>query len=163
MIRLQIAGTTFNEIGEWQRKLRIARRRLNDRREPHEEAKEYLIERWEENFQGQGSLYGDWEGLSEWSISERGSSNPILVRSGALWVSFRSQNEDGLVTNNLTQWEFQNDHGFAYPLSHHTGYDNPLPNRKPIPSRTLWDIKGEEEERIGEIFEEWLEDAFANI
>ena len=112
MIKFSIPSVVFNELSEVARRARVARGRFLRRNEPLERAKDYMVQRWDVNFSGQGSIYGDWPSLNEsWTVAERGSSSPILVRTGGLWTHFTSQNEDGTVDGQNVIWQFSNGDG----------------------------------------------------
>lgn len=155
MIKISIPSIVFNQLSEVSRRGRNAKRRLMNRSTPLNEAKDYMVQRWDVNFDGHGSIYGAWPELNEeWTVAERGSSAPILVRTGSLWTHFMEQNEDGVVDPTSIVWEFNNADP-AFTVSHNDGYPNPIAGHNPIPPRKLWDFNSEDEAHIQNIFEVW--------
>jgi hypothetical protein len=122
---------------------RATKRDLQNRQQPLEQIKRIQVARWAVNFNSQGSLYGGWEALAEWTIQDRASkgfgAGPILLREGQTRAHFVQVNEQGIVDNQAITWNIGNGPP-GWLLTHHFGMDNPWPNAAPIPARKLWDL-----------------------
>lgn len=163
MITIEVASSTLHDLREAIVLLERARTKLLNRSNVHEEARDYMAKRWDENFQGEGSIYSSWSQLEpSWTVIERGSAHPILVRDASLWAHFAEQNEDATITTDTTEWSFQNEEG-AWTVSHHEGYPNPIRGRRRIPARVLWDFNNEDEQHIEELFSVWLDSVFIGV
>lgn len=118
-------------------------------REPLKRAiKEVLIPSFQQNF-AQGGRPA-WEPLSEVTVEIRGSSSPILIRSGRLQKTMGQQNiwtvtEEYAVIERLPQQVW-------YGMIHQAG------NRthSVTPARPFALIQPEDEEKIIEVFDQWL-------
>ncbi len=164
MITLKVSG--LNDLASFIRHAEKARDELEQLEKPLKKVKEKQITRWAKNFTSQGGIYGKWETLSdEWTIPERQEqgygAGPILVRNGTLLAHFVEQNDEGIVSNDAINWEMSNkgsSRGYAAAtVSHHRGYPNPLPNRKAIPSRKLWDFDEEDIDNAEKILEKYVD------
>ena len=155
-------GKTLQTIENLRRSAQAFLHAMQDRREVLEKIKRRQISRWARNFDTQGSIYGPWPALSpSWTIPERRSegygAGPKLIRDGYLRAHFVRSNNEGQVTNQAVQWNFQNKYD-AWIVTHHEGMPNPLPNRKPIPARPLWDLDPEDEDAMVKIMDDWVDD-----
>ena len=151
---------------------------LHDQSRPLEKIKKYQIERWEANFNGEGSIYEQWPAIAGHTVdAETGEESlgwtgrdrvemgldpdtPILHRTGGTFVSFMQQNKDGTVSQSAVEWNFRNtgggERGGAYPVSHHYGYSTALGTV--VPARVLWDINDPDEEEHEEIVERYVDE-----
>lgn len=157
MIKLIYSAKTFQSLGRLVKKLQRTQHALERRSKAHKAIMQRQITRWDKNFGAEGAEYGSqWAALSEdWTVEERGSSSPILVRSGDLHRSFVGQNAAGVVTDDAVKWSFHNAYP-PYPLSHHTGYPNPISNRADIPARPLWQLDNKDEEAAREELDKFI-------
>lgn len=73
----------FDRIDDMQRRMKTFRPIFNDVRQDLEEA-------WSKNFDDQGARFGGWKPLDPQYAAWRGSPEPILIRSGALFRSIRT-------------------------------------------------------------------------
>lgn len=161
MLKIEIGPTTKRDIEKLKKALQTLYDRLLNRSEPLRKIKRRQISRWARNFDSQGRIYGQWPALSPtWTIPERGrlgfGPGPILVREGKLRSHFVRSNEDGEVTNQAIQWNFRNKPD-AYIVTHHLGMPNPIPGRRRIPPRPLWDLDPEDEDAAQKIMDEWVD------
>ena len=149
MLKIRVDPRSLQSVGELMADARSARLALRTLREPYERIKEKQIKRWVQNFDGQGRIYGAWPRLSpKWTIPERelmGVGQHILIRGGALFDSFASQNEAGEIEDRGVFWNFRNSQG-AFPVRHSEGYTNPIRNRASVPARKLWDLDQHDED-----------------
>jgi phage gpG-like protein len=161
MLKVTVAPTSLRAVDNLEKATRTLKERMRDRSEPLRKVKQKQITRWARNFDSEGRIYGKWPALSPtWTIPDRldagHGAGPILVREGALRTHFVNSNEAGQVNNQAIHWDHRNQPG-AYIVSHHTGFPNPIPNRRPIPARPLWDLDPEDEESARKIMEDWID------
>ena len=158
MISIQISPASIVQITEAIAKLVAFKADAEDRSRPHEEIKQWMVTRWQDNFASKGGIYGGWAANSaDWP-----PSGDTLLNTGGTLASFTRQNEAGVVTTDATTWTFRNEgggiRGGPYPVSHHTGYPNPISDRRAIPARILWDVNGTDEAKSRQIMEDYLVD-----
>jgi phage gpG-like protein len=161
MLKIELGKKVIQEANRLLKEVTTIKDRLHDRSEPLRKVKRKQVTRWARNFDSEGRIYGAWPALSPtWTIPARleagHGAGPILVREGALRTHFVNSNEKGEVDNQAIHWDFRNQAG-AYIVSHHTGYPNPIPNRRPIPARPLWDLDPEDEDSARKVMDEWVD------
>ncbi len=125
-------------------------------REPLTKAvKEVMIPSFQKNF-SQGGRPA-WEPLADYTVEVRGSSSPILVRSGALQ---RTMGQMGI-------WTITDQHAVIERLPENVWYGHlhQEGNRKKstLPARPFALIQPEDEEKIIDIFNEWLGEQAAKV
>lgn len=161
MIRIRVNPASLREIGRLARRFENAEELLRDRRELLRTIRQEQAEQWAEDFMSQGN--GEWEETSLFQqvrrLREGYSATPTLFRSGATFSWFNQQNLSGRVNAASITWNFQNREG-AYTVSHHTGY--PLGGSW-VPSRELWSLEAEDEDRISTQIDEWVTERLAMI
>jgi phage gpG-like protein len=165
MFSVKVSSQTLRDFERLSKDTKAATVALNDNSRVMQQVKQYMVDRWATNFSSEGQIYGKWKGLAGWTLQDRAKkgygSSPILVRTGALFSHFIRENEAGEVSNDAVYWQMKNKGSRGQPggwtVRHHEGYDNPLPNRGRIPARVLWDINDEDEERIEEITEDYVD------
>lgn len=117
--------------------------------------KEVMIPSFQQNF-NQGGRPA-WEPLAEFTIKERGSSSPVLVRTGRL--------KNTMGRTNI--WTITDQHAVIERLPQDVwyGHVHQSGSRKNviIPARPFALIQPEDEERIVEIFNEWLGEQAAKV
>lgn len=135
------------------RRLRTIQKQLEDRRELMQQSKAYMINRWNANFAGNGSIYGGWAANSEWKEGD----GPMHGNTGALASYFQSANSAGIVTRDRVSWRFAND-GSQFSATHSTSgiSPNPLKGHKAVPRRVLWDMNGADQQKIVRMVEQWI-------
>ena len=122
---------------------------VSSAREPLTKAvKEVMIPSFQKNFDSGGRP--GWQPLADYTVEVRGSATPILVRSGALQ---RTMGQMGI-------WTITDQHAVIERLPENVWYGNihQSGSRKKtvIPARPFALIQPEDEEKIVEIFDEWL-------
>lgn len=129
-------------------------RQLRNRSEILRKVKSDQVRRWSANFLSEGAEYGKhWEPTSEHTV---GYSGRTLYQTGGTYRYFMSLNNAGQVDNDDIEWEFynaMNGRGGQYPVSHHEGYS--LGSSR-VPSRMLWDLDPEDEDRIEQGIGRWV-------
>lgn len=120
-------------------------------REPLKRAiKEVMIPSFRQNF-AQGGRPA-WKPLSPVTVKLRGSAGPVLVRSGRLKRTMGQQNI----------WTVTKEHAVIRRLPQHSWYGHlhQAGNRTNviIPARPFALIQPEDEEKITEVFDKWLEE-----
>lgn len=154
MITMRVNPASLREIGRLARRFENADQLLKDRRELLRTIRHEQSNEWAEDFMSQGN--GEWEETSIFQQHRRVlqgyEPTPTLLRSGATFHWFNQQNRAGRVNAASITWNFMNREG-AYTVSHHTGY--PLGGSY-VPSRELWSLEGEDEDRIATQIEEWV-------
>jgi hypothetical protein len=163
MITVKVTTKGLNEA---LRAARATKDKLEHRQEPLEKVKRQQILRWAQNFDSQGSIYGGWPALSErWIVPSRPrqaapSNGPIFMRTGVMRAHFVQVNESGQVDDKGIFWDVR-DGPDGWLATHQEGMDNPLPNRNPIPSRTLYDLDATDEDNASRILEEYVDQIVA--
>lgn len=160
---------TAHGLKETRQKLIRAKRDLERRQPAHQKIKKRQVKRWRQQYQSEGAEYGGWAALALSTLEERArfgyGAGPILRRSGGTYRSAVNQAQAGNVTDQSTQWIFRNQgggmRGGPYPLSHHTGYPNPMSGRRPIPARPVWPIDGKDEAEAAKIMEQYVDEVIA--
>lgn len=139
-----------------------AQNRLSDRTPVHRSLyNEWFNYRWILNFKESGRLYTRWEPLAEWTQEDRrkkgyGADRPKLEREGWLFSDFTEQiSDNATVTAEMTNWDFVNNPPH-YALSHHVGFENPIPTASPVPARILWDINREDQREVKDRFLKYI-------
>lgn len=158
MITLQANVTGLREL---RRKLVLTRAALRNRQKPHREIKEQQVLRWQRNYTSVGGEYGGWaSGPGAFSGNVH-----TLWASGGTFASAMRQAWAGQVTSEQTHWDFVNTgggvRGGAYPVSHHTGYPNPILGLAPIPAREIWPLDGQDEQRAEQIMDKYVDEVVA--
>lgn len=129
------------------------------RQEVLDKIKKEQAERWVRNFNSQGGEYEEWEETSEAyqkrRVEKGNAPQPTLLETGGMLDLVTDQSNKGKVTNSAVNWNFSNQPGRAYPVSHQTGY---VLGRSNVPARILWDLDKEDEDRGADMLEDWLED-----
>lgn len=153
---------TVTNKPEFKAKISSAQRRLSNRKSVHEKLyTEWFSERWILNFHESGRLYQRWSPLSAtWTQKERsrlgyGADRPKLVRDGSLLDDFVQQVDEAIFGPEITEWDFRNNPPH-YALSHHMGFENPIPNRNPIPARILFDINRLDQREVRDRFLKYI-------
>jgi hypothetical protein len=163
VLTLRISPSAFAEVARAVAQLQGFQADARDRRRPHDEIKKWMVTRWLDNFSSKGDIYGSWPGNStNWP-----PPGDTLLNTGGTLASFTRQNKAGVVTTDATIWNFRNEGGGArggpYPVSHHTGYANPIPNWAAIPARILWAVNGDDEAKSAQILEDYLADRIRDL
>ena len=171
MIRFIYDRNDMNRIRQSARRLGRTIEKLEDRSDIMEKMKKRQVRRWETNFNTQGSIYGRWAPLSQFTISRRTIARGItpLRDRNTLYPHFTAMNEAGEVSNDAVNWNFRNkgrDGSFGGAqniLTQHFGLrDNrgrPLgPNvpMGPVPARTLWDFNEKDEDAGEKMLDQWV-------
>lgn len=164
MIRLYIDPSTFSELQRLIAQFARVETELRDRRQAHEEMKDYQTQRWTDNYSGEGSIYGGWAALASSTLADRKrlgfGPGPILMRAGGTFSSFGSQNEAGRVGADYTDWVFRNQPP-NYPVTFDQGISSSAVPNQPV--RKLWDINGEDEARLVEIMDDYVDSVLAQL
>lgn len=110
--------------------------------------KEVMIPSFQQNF-SQGGRPA-WQPLAEYTVQVRGSASPVLIRSGRLQRTM----------GRVNIWTITDQHAVIERLPQDVWYGNihQSGNRKKmvIPARPFALIQPEDEEKIVQIFDEWL-------
>lgn len=123
---------------------------LGSFKEPlHRAIKEVLIPSFQQNFAAGGRPA--WKPLADYTVEVRGSSKPILVRSGNLQ---RTMGHESI-------WTVTDDHAVIqklpasvwYGVIHQAGSNKTIP----IPARPFALIQPQDEEKIEQVFSDWIE------
>lgn len=144
---------TTNELEKLVRDNSRFLRKVHDRKRVLETIKDVQTQRWELNFDSKGSEY------EAWAPSRRGLAD-TLVDSGRMRRNVFEQQQDADLDSSTITWAFSNDEdSSSFPVSHHTGYSltNNYGHTNVIPSRRLWDFDSQDESRMTENLETWLE------
>lgn len=137
-------------------KLQKIKKDLEDRREVLNQTKKYMIGRWNENFAGNGAIYGGWAPNSpEW---KEGGGKTLIGQTGELVSYFNVANHAGKVSRTDIHWHFANS-GSQYSATHSTSgiSPNPLKGHERIPRRTIWDMNETDRRRIVRMIEAWVD------
>lgn len=134
-------------------RIRSIKHQLMDRRQVMQQAKNYMVNRWNTNFAGNGAIYGPWAGNSTW----KEGSGTMHGNTGALAGYFYGANSAGRVSSDSVSWRFENS-GDQFSVTHSTSgiSPNPLKGHKSIPQRILWNMNGTDQQKITSMVETWI-------
>lgn len=147
----------LREIIRRARKLRTFKSGNDQFDEMRREVARYLRNRWVQNFNLQGTIYGPWPALSSETLKTKTTSRK-LVESGRMYSEFRGIIDNPTFPGNGISWNFQST-GKAgeYLLVHHFGTNSSGRGHSiSIPSRTLFGINQKDREEIQKIVKKHL-------
>jgi len=126
-------------------KLRIG---LNNPKEPLEKSIKWLEKDTQENFKGEGKLYGGWKRLAARTVRERkalgyGGEHPILQRTGKLKGGFVTRVEGNKVATIKNKVEYFEVHQLGN-------------SKLRVPKRTMLDVRTEGINAIIKYFVDWI-------
>lgn len=157
MISLDVNTT---EIDRFIQDIKSFVQALNNREELMQDIKSEQVERWNANVTSQGAEYSQWKPTSrsyqQQRVREGWQAQPTLDRSGKTILHVIRMNEDGTVTNNSAEWNFENNvagRAGQYPVSHDQGYQL---GSSTVPSRVIWELDEKDVDRGAREVDEWL-------
>lgn len=150
-VSIQLTPGTTAAISKIIQDANAARSALHDRSEPLKEMRNWHRERWRDNILGEGAIYGSFAPLAPATVKKRGSSNPILLITGALvnWVD--AEAAQGVVSIDELTWNFSWSGGRdgSVAVLHSEGYKN-------TPARVVFETNADDENHDKTEMNNWI-------
>jgi hypothetical protein len=158
MIKFKVSSDSIADITSAITATKRTQTRLKNRQVPLREMKKYHKKRWLENVEGSGSFYGGFAPLRPMTVAKRGASGPILQESGKLMSYINTASEQGIVTADAVNWNFQFSGGKdgSYAVLHTTGYYNAMTGTMVTP-RVVFDTNEIDQQNDEDTMQHWID------